>query len=130
MGRMPLLIARLLMGIIFLAAGANGYAVLFGAEPFLPTSPAAIQLLGTGYLLFLEKSTELVAGIFLLFGIFIPLALVVLAPITINILFFHLFADQGPLLLLAILLTFLHSCLLWKFRKNYQGLLEKKSDPA
>lgn len=34
-------VSEILLGIIFLGAGLNGYVVLFGYEEIIPTSPAA-----------------------------------------------------------------------------------------
>ena len=48
-------IAEILLGIIFLGAGLNGYVVLFGFDTFAPTNPAAMEFLGDGYFLALEK---------------------------------------------------------------------------
>ncbi len=49
---------EILLGFIFLGAGLNGYAVLFGFEPIAPTSPAAMEFLGDGYLLAMEKASK------------------------------------------------------------------------
>jgi len=38
-------ITRLLLGVIFLAAGLNGYFLIFGIEPFIATSPEAMALI-------------------------------------------------------------------------------------
>ena len=36
-------LVELLLGVIFLGAGLNGYVVLFGYEEVFPTSPAAME---------------------------------------------------------------------------------------
>ena len=118
-------IAELLLGIIFLGAGLNGYVVLFGFEAFAPTSPAAMEFLGDGYLLALETGVEIIAGILLLIRRFVPLVLVVLASIIVNILAFHIFVDLD-LLPLAILVLLLEGVLAWFYRDNFKGLLENK----
>ena len=46
-------------------------------------------LMDTGYLWPLIKVTEIVCGVLLILGMFVPLALVVLAPVVLNILLFH-----------------------------------------
>lgn len=118
-------IAELLLGIIFLGAGLNGYAVLFGFEAFAPTSPAAMEFLGDGYFLAIEKGVEIIAGVLLLIRRFVPLTLIVLESIIVNILAFHVFVDSD-LLVLAILVTILEGILLWYYRDNFKGLLESK----
>ena len=68
------------MGIVFLVAGINGYVYLFGLEPFIATSPEAMQLFQFDYLLVVEKSLEIICGILLLANRYVPLALAILAP--------------------------------------------------
>ncbi|RHW35893.1 hypothetical protein D1B33_12410 [Lysinibacillus yapensis] len=118
-------IAELLLGIIFLGAGLNGYVVLFGFEAFAPTSPAAMEFLGDGHFLALEKGVEIIAGTFLLIGRFVPLVLIVLASIVVNILAFHLFVDSD-LLVLALFVTVLEGFLVWYYRESFKGILEGK----
>jgi hypothetical protein len=118
-------VAEILLGIIFLGAGLNGYVVLFGFEPFAPTSPDAMELLGEGYLLAMEKGVEIIVGSLLLIRRWVPLALVVLASIIVNILAFHIFVDS-ELLLLAIFVVLLEGIVAWSYRDSFKGLFDKK----
>lgn len=115
---------EILLGTIFLGAGLNGYVVLFGFEPFAPTSPAAMDFLGDGYLLAMEKGVEIIAGILLVIRWYVPLALVLLAGLIVNILAFHIFVDS-ELLLLAIAITIFEGILTWHYRENFRGLLQR-----
>ncbi|WP_189655278.1 hypothetical protein [Bacillus sp. HNG] len=123
--KMTIRVIEVLLGLIFLGAGLNGYVVLFGFEPFAPTSPAAMEFLGDGYLLALEKGVEIIAGILLIIRRYVPLALVVLGGLIVNILAFHIFVDS-ELLLLAIVITIFEAILTWHYRENFKGLLESK----
>lgn len=96
------LIARILLGLIFVGSG-----IAF----FLTTPPPLDGAMGdffkgmaaTGYFFYLLKGTEIVCGLLLLSGMFVPLALVVLAPVILNIFLVHAFmAPQGVALALAI----------------------------
>jgi putative oxidoreductase len=49
------------------------------------------------YFFLLLKGTEIVCGLFLLTGFFVPLSLVILAPIVLNILMVHLFLEPSGL---------------------------------
>lgn len=118
-------ICEIILGFIFLGAGLNGYAVLFGLEPFAPTSPAAMDFLGEGYLLALEKGLEITAGILLLVRRFVPLVLVVLAGIIVNIVAFHIFVD-ADLILLALFVLLLEVILVWFYRDSFKGLLKSR----
>jgi uncharacterized membrane protein YphA (DoxX/SURF4 family) len=78
------LIARLVLGLIFFAAGIS----FFLTTPPPMEGPIADFFKGmaaTGYFLYLLKGTETVCGLLLLSGRFVPLALVVLAPVILNI---------------------------------------------
>jgi hypothetical protein len=119
-------IAEIVLGTIFLGAGLNGYFVLFGLEPFAPTSPAAMEFLGDGYLLAIEKGVEIIAGILLIVRRFVPLVLVVLASLIVNILAFHIFVDS-ELILLALFITVLEGILVCFYRENFIGLLVSKA---
>jgi len=118
-------ISRLFLGIVFLAAGLNGYFVIFGLDPFIATSPEAMALFEFKYLLIVEKSLEVICGILLLINQFIPIAIAILSPIVANIFFLHLFLDHS-LLPLAVLLLLALSYLLFYFRKNFIRILERK----
>lgn len=127
-------VPRLLLSLIFLGAGFNGWVVILGYEPVFPTSPKAMELL-TGYLLVLEKSVELICGLLLVANRYIPATLAVLAPIVVNILFFHLFVDPS-LLPLAVLVFLLEAYLLWLYRDRYKwaastgGLFLRQGTPV
>lgn len=119
--------SRIFLGLMFLVAGINGFFVVFDWEPFIATSPEAMALFEFDYLLIAEKSLEIICGILLLTNRFIPLAIAVLVPIVVNIFLLHLFLDHS-LLLLATLLVLALGYLLYVYRKNFKGLLEKKPD--
>ncbi|MDQ0243728.1 putative membrane protein YphA (DoxX/SURF4 family) [Bacillus fengqiuensis] len=118
-------IARIFLGLVFLAAGVNGYFVIFGLDPFIQTSPQAMQLFQFKYLLILEKSMEVLCAVLLLRNRFVPLALSLLTPIVANIFLLHLFVDHS-LLLLATILSITHVYLLWIYKQNFVKIFEKK----
>ncbi|OYD09150.1 hypothetical protein CHM34_02950 [Paludifilum halophilum] len=117
---------RVLLGLIFLAAGANGLLVVFKLTPVLPTSPKAMEFFKLEYLLILEKVSEFICGILLITNRFVPLSLSVLAPIIVNILGFHLFEDP-KMLPLALLLIVLEAYLVWVYRRHFAGILTSKA---
>lgn len=121
-------ICRLLVGIVFLTAGINGYFVIFGLQPFIVTSPEAMSLFEFDYLLIVEKTLEIICGTLLLFNQFIPLAIAILSPIVANIFLLHLFLDHS-LLPLAIILVVTHGYLLIYYRKNFMSIFERKPKP-
>jgi len=89
--------ARILMGTAFVVFGLNGF-LHFLPNPELPERARTVitSFVQTGYLMQVVKATEVVGGALLLTGIAVPLALVLLAPIVVNIFLFHLMlAPEG-----------------------------------
>ena len=81
-------VARLLIGLVFIAAFiADVTGKVQPPEP--EAAQAFMDMLGSSGLLYLVKILELAGGLALLSGFFVPLALLVLAPIIVNIAFFH-----------------------------------------
>lgn len=106
------LIARILLGIIFFGAGLTGLLNLYPPPPNLPERLQAFNsgLMAAGYFFPLLKATETVCGLLLLTGMFVPLALVVLAPISLNIFLVHaVLAPEGLVLatVIGLLLIYL-----------------------
>jgi putative oxidoreductase len=100
-------LSRLFLGLAFVVFGLNGF-LQFIPMPPLPEAAGAYMgaMAATGYFFPLLKITEIVAGLLLLFNRFTALALVVLAPIVVQILFFHAFLTPGALnLIFPILLV-------------------------
>jgi uncharacterized membrane protein YphA (DoxX/SURF4 family) len=98
--------ARLFLGLVFTVFGLN-FFLHFLPMPAAPPRAAAFAgaLFASGYLFPLLKATEVVAGLLLLGGLFVPLALAVLAPIVINIVGFHLFLEPSGLPLPLVVLV-------------------------
>jgi putative oxidoreductase len=100
-----ILAARVLLGLIFVVFGLNGFFHFLPQPPMSgPPADFAGALVATGYMFPLIKGTEVLGGALLLSGRFVPLALTVLAPVIVNILAFHLFlAPSGIVLPLVVL---------------------------
>lgn len=106
------LIARILLGLIFFAAGLTGLLNLVPTPPDLPERLQAFTngMMASIYFMPLLKVTETICGLLLIIGMWVPLALVILAPITLNIFLVHVFlAPDGLVLAVVIgaLLTYL-----------------------
>lgn len=95
------LLARFYLASVFLIMGGLHGVFNFvpsGTVELAPEAQAFVDgLIGTGYLLPAVKTIELIIGITFLFGLFMPLTLIVAAPIVINIAFYHLFLDWNGL---------------------------------
>jgi putative oxidoreductase len=118
------LIARLLLGLMF---------VVFGSNPFLHFLPmtappgTAGQYLGvlveTHYVLFIGFF-QVVCGLLLLANQYVPLALTILAAIIVNILLFHLL--MAPVIALGLLAAVLWLIVAWSVRSAFVPLLQRQ----
>ena len=116
-------IARFLLGLIFLIFGLNGF---FNFLPMPPPTGVAGQFLGAlfvSHYLAVVFSLQLIGAVLLLINRYVPLALAIPAPIIFNILFFHfLMAPSGvPLALVATILWIL---VFLSVRSAFAGLLQ------
>ena len=125
-----ILIARFFLASVFLIMGG-----LHGLFNFVPTgtvetSPQAEAfvsgLIGTGYLLPAVKTIELVVGILFMFGLWMPLTLVITAPIVLNIGLYHLFLDWSGLPI-AILMGIAMLYLTHRYRSYFRPLFDMKA---
>ncbi len=98
-------VARVLLGAVFLVFGLNGFLHFLPQPPAPPRAMAFAGALGaSGYFFPLLKATEVVAGALLLLG-FVPIALTLLAPIIVNIVAFHLFLAPGNYAVVGLVLA-------------------------
>lgn len=88
--------ARILLGLVFLGFGVNYF---FGLLPLPVMEGAAGRffdgLVASKYMLPLLFGTYVVTGAALVIGRFVPLALVVLAPIIVNVVAIHLVTEPS-----------------------------------
>lgn len=115
--------ARLLLGLLFLVFGLNGF-FNFLPQPEMPAAAGALAgaFAQAGYMWPLIKGTEVLSGLLLLSGFFVPLALLFLAPVVVNILLFHIFLEQGNLGLPLVILV-LGLFVAWSRRESFRGVL-------
>src|ERR1700730_17255406 len=107
--------ARVLLGLMFVFFGLNGFLNFLPAPPLTGVSGAFLGALMTSHYVYLICAVQALAGLFLLVNQFLPLGLALLAPLISNIITYHLTMDRsGPQL--AILATILWAFLAWKFR--------------
>ena len=120
------IIARYLLGLMFTVFGLNGFLNFIHQSP--PTNPLAIQFfvaISASHFAAFFFALQLIAGLLLLSGFFVPLALTVLAAELYNILAFHL--TLAP----ATIAPALVACVLWvlvflQYRNSFTGILAAK----
>lgn len=121
-------IARVLLGLMFFVFGLNGFLNFIPPPKDAPMPEFAIALFNTGYMFPLIKGTEVLVGALLLANRFVPLALVVIAPVIVNIVAFHVFlASTGVGMAVVILMLELY--LAWSYRACFRPVLVAQASP-
>jgi uncharacterized membrane protein YphA (DoxX/SURF4 family) len=119
------LIARLLFGACWLTFGLNGFFDFIPKQDKPMPAPASALFqgfVGSGYMMQFISGTEVFVGALLVAGLFVPLALTVIAPIVVNILAFHLYANHEKLEI-ALIVVALELFLAFAYRKAFAGVL-------
>lgn len=117
--------ARYLMGLVFFVFGLDGFLHFFPQPTTLPNEGAlafGMALMKSGYMFPLIKGTEVTVGALLLANRFVPLALVLIAPVVVNIFAFHAFLEPSGLVIASVIVA-LEIYLAWVYRSAYRPLL-------
>ncbi len=117
------IIARVLLGLIFLVFGSNAFLNFIPMPPLPPglAGDYTKVFLASGYVYFIG-GLQVIASLFLLIGRFVPLGLTILGGIIVNIWIFHiLMAPEG--LPPAIVVTILELFLVWRYRDAFRGIV-------
>src|ERR1700737_4133463 len=118
-------IARFLLGLIFLVFGLNGFLHFIPSSLPSGTPGQFIGALFVSNYLVVVFLLQLISAVLLLVNRYVPLALTLLAPIIVNILLFHiLMAPSG--LALAIVVTMLWIVVFLSVRSAFGGLLHER----
>ena len=119
------MVARCLLGLMFTVFGLNGFLQFIHQPP--PANPLALQLLvavSASHFAAFFFALQVLGGLLLLSGYFVPLALTVLAAELYNILAFHLTMAPG-------IAPALVACVLWilvflQYRESFKDILSAK----
>ena len=113
------IIARVLLGLVFVVFGSNIFL------HFIPMPPPPPGLLGdftralfVSHYLHFVAMFQIVGGLLLLIGRFVPLGLVLLAPVIVNIDLVHLLLDPSGLPM-AVVISILEIFLIWRYRDAF-----------
>jgi putative oxidoreductase len=119
-------VARYLLGLMFTVFGLNGFLHFIHQPP--PPNPPAMQFLvavSASHFAAFFFALQVLGGLLLLSGYFVPLALTVLAAELYNILAFHLTMAPGSIA------PALVACVLWilvflRYRESFNGIFSAK----
>jgi len=121
------LVARLLLGLISLVFGLNGFLNFLNMGP-LPSGLAGqfIIALAASHYFWVVAGLQVAGGVLLLINRFVPLALVLLGPVIVNILLYHGFLNPSGAQL-AILVTILWFIVFYGHRQYFSGIFVQRT---
>lgn len=119
----PLTIARILLGLVFAAAGLSGFLLIWSPPPAPPGLAADFQhvLFQSRWVLFVD-GMEFLTGVLLLANRYVPLALAILSAILANIITFHI-TMQPAGLPIPLVLVVLWGLLAYNYRERFAPIL-------
>lgn len=123
-------IVRVLLGLMFLVFGLNGFLNFMPAPKDMPQDIMAVMgaLMKAGYMT-VVSGAEVIVAIMLLTNRFVPLALALLAPIVVGIITFHIAmapSTIGP----GIVVLLMELYLAWAYRGAFRPMLRAKTTPG
>lgn len=123
--KIAVMIARILLGLVFFVSGLNGFLHFFPMPP-LPDNDAghfAGVLIHSHYIVFVA-AIQVIGGALLLIGRYVPLALILLGPVIVNILLYHILMEPKGIVpgLVAAILWFVVA---YSRRENLAGIFAK-----
>lgn len=124
--RILILVARLLLGLMFIVFGLNGF-LNFLSGP-MPTGLAGqfIGALVQSHYFGVVAALQVIGGALLLIGRYVPLGLVLLGPVIVNILLYHLFLFPSGFVL-GLLAAILWFIVFYGYRQYFSGLFVQRA---
>ena len=116
------LIARLLLGLVFVVFGLNGFLNFLNMGP-MPTGLAG-QFMGAlvlSHYYWVIAALQILGGALLLVNRYVPLALVLLGPVIVNILLYHAFLNPTGVAF-AVVVTILWFIVFYSQRHYFSGI--------
>jgi putative oxidoreductase len=121
------LIVRILLGLLFLVFGLNGFFMFIPTGP-LPSGLAGqfVTVLMQSHYVLVISACQVVGGALLLINRYVPLGLTILGPIIVNIICYHvLLYHMG--VGLALVVAILWGIIAFYHRQAFSGLFVQKS---
>jgi len=121
------LIARLLLGLIFVVFGLNGFFNFLNMGP-MPSGLAGqfIGALAQSHYFWVVAALQVAGGALLLVNRFVPLGLVLLGPVIMNIVLYHVFLNpSGAALAIVVLILWL--IVFYGHRQYFSGIFVQRT---
>src|SRR5678810_634080 len=120
--RIAALIARLLLGLVFVVFGLNGFLNFIPMGP-MPTGLAGqfIGALVLSHYFWVVAALQIAGGVLLLVNRYVPLGLVLLGPVIVNIILYHAFLHPSDIVL-PIVVVILWLIVFYAHRQYFSGI--------
>ncbi len=118
-----ILIVRILLGALFLFSGLNIILHFVTPAPMPGDAGVFMGVLFSHHIINFVGLLMVIAGVLLMVGRFVPLALVLLGPILVNILLFHIFLQPAGIVP-GCVATLCEVFLIFAYRKSFRGLFD------
>jgi len=124
--RIVTLIARILLGLMFIVFGLNGFLNFLNMGP-MPTGLAGqfIGALVQSHYFWVVAALQVIGGVLLLVNRYVPLGLVLLGPVIVNILLYHIFLNPVGMFN-AIVVTVLWFIVFYAYRHHFSGIFSQR----
>lgn len=130
--KIAVIVVRVLLGLGFMVFGAN---ILF---PFMPQPPIPEGSLTAQFLTVMVPThymalvgvVQFLGGLLVILGCTAPLGLVLLGPVLVNILAFHIFLQGGEGLAPGLVFTVLEIFLIYAYRSHFRALFTMHAKPS
>ena len=121
--RIVTMIARFLLGLIFIVFGLNGFLNFLDMGP-LPAGLAGqfIGALVQSHYFWVVAALQVAGGVLLLVKRYVPLGLVLLGPVIVNILLYHIFLNPAGIVM-AVVVTALWFIVFYDHRQHFMQFI-------
>ncbi|MGH9966347.1 MAG: hypothetical protein ACREBG_00720 [Pyrinomonadaceae bacterium] len=125
--KIVVLIARLLLGLVFVVFGLNGFLNFLSMGP-MPTGLAGqfIGALFVSHYFWVVAGLQILGGALLLANRYVPLGLVLLGPVIVNIICYHVFLNPTGVAL-PIVVTILWLTVFYTHRQYFSGIFVQRA---
>jgi putative oxidoreductase len=117
------IVARILLGLVFVVFGSNVWFQFLPAPPMKGPIGAMMGAMFETHYIHIIAAFQVLGGLILLIGRYVPLGLTLLGPIIVNILLIHILMEPSGLPI-ALIVAALALFLLWRYRANFAGLVK------
>lgn len=119
-----IIIARVLLGLVFAVFGSNAFFHFIPMPPMQGQAGAFISALVSSGYIYVIALLQVLGGLCLLVGSrFTAPGLMMLGPVIVNIVLFHIFLDQtaNPVAIVVVILSLF---LLWVYRHKFPAIFQ------